>query len=412
MAKKWPKPNADTEVGRSVIHMRKTFTLVLASVLATGAVQVANADTFTVVDDPASFITIDRITGLATPAATDPPVLPTEGIMPHIGSGFDSSSSLSEFNRLPLTVKTKLGEKDLQLVEVCLFDSDVITGDAIATNCGNGSLAATTNTTLDNTFRSEVATTLTANFKSAVPMAITNIETRAESPDAHVVQTAENGTPFIAGTLTTSLSPLSLSGEGAEKELSGHILFRMNQMPLAADGWKVRVLATYGTGEDAVSLELVDDDPYTVAYLGALSTGDSARPSVNYGDVVQGGTATVEEINTGRYRANNASDITLNAGLFKGPDDGEMALRDPADLADGELSLRCKVGATFDDFFGNGIGQSLSKTLLSNVPYDVPVGSTFSDPVATHDCELKVGADVAVGSYDNTMTVAIKRTTE
>ena len=390
--------------------MRKTFTLVLASVLAAGGVQAANADTFTVIDDPASYITIGDITGLAARTADNADPLPENGIRPFGPTAFDTGTSTSEFNRLPLTVKTKLGEKNLELVEVCLYDSVAIPEENIAANCGNGSLAASA-ATLTSVSRDAVANTLTANFKSAVPMAITNIGERDGAIDADVVQTAENGNPFIAGNIATSLSPLSLSGTGADEVLSGHILFRLNQQPLNTDTWKIRVLATYGTGTNAVSLELVDEASYTVEYLGVLQTGPNARPSVNYGEVAQGGTATVEEINTGRYRANNTSDVTLNAGQFTGPNDTLMTFGDPDSLAAGEVSLRCKVDETFDDFFGNGIFGIPTKTLLSNVDYDVAGQSQFSDDLATHECELKVGTEVNTGSYNNVMTVGIGKAT-
>lgn len=375
--------------------MRKALTFLLASALTTGAVQASNADEFDVTNDPSSYITIGGITGVATPSENDDPALPSDGIMPVIGTGFSTSSSSSEWNRLPLEVKTTLGTASLELVEVCLYDPNVITGEAIATNCGTGTLAGTE------------YNTLTANMKSAVPFAITDLDNLPTS-NPKTVATAQAGVPYLAGNLTASDSPFELEGTGADEVMTGQVWFRLNMQPLSTDGWKVRVQAKYTeAGEDDILLELESTQTYKVAYVSELVVGQDARQPVDYEDVIQGGVKEETGINTGKYRANAASNVTLQADPFEDSEGNPLTFGDPASLGASEVGLSCEPSSatSYTDFFTNS-GEDVSKTLLS-VPYDVPNGSTFSDTLETHDCKLSLGSEVSTGSYDNVMTVGM-----
>lgn len=375
--------------------MRKALTFLLASALTTGAVQASNADEFDVTNDPSSYITIGGITGVATPSETDDPALPSDGIMPVIGTSFSTSSSLSEWNRLPLEVKTSLGNASLELVEVCLYNPNVITGETIATNCGTGTLAGTAHNTL------------TANMKSAVPFAITDLDNLPESYPK-TVATAQAGVPYLAGNLSASDSPFELEGTSADEVMTGQVWFRLNMQPLSTDGWKVRVQAKYTeVGEDDILLELESTETYKVAYVSELVVGQDARQPVVYGDVIQGGFKEETGIKTGKYRANAASNVFLEADPFEDSEDSPLTFGDPASLGASEVSLSCEPSSatSYTDFFTNS-GEDVSKTLLS-VPYDVPNGSTFSDALETHDCKLSVGSEVSTGSYDNVMTVSM-----
>lgn len=375
--------------------MKKALTFLLASALTTGVVQASNADEVNVTNDPASYMTIGGITGVATPSEAEDPALPSEGIMPVIGTGFSTGSSLSEFNRLPLEVKTSLGTASLELVEVCLYDPNVITGAAIATNCGTGTLAG------------REYDTLAANMKSAVPFALTDLDNLPAS-NPKTVATAQSGTPYLAGNLSASDSPFSLEGSGADEVMTGQVWFRLNMQPLSTDGWKVRVQAKYTeVDEDDILLELESTQTYKVAYVSELNVGADARPVVDYEDVIQGGFKEETGIKTGQYRANAASNVTLEADPFEDSEGSPLTFGDPSSLGASEVSLSCEPSSatSYTDFFTNS-GEDVSKTLVS-VPYDVPIGSSFSADVETHECKLSVGSEVSTGSYDNVMTVGI-----
>ena len=388
-------------MGRTVGNMRKTFTLVLASVLATGAVQVANADTFTVVDDPESYIFIGPISqpwGSDSPTKDLGPLGDDEEIVPVEGN-YQENSSNSRFHRLPLEVKLQLGEKSLDHVSVCFYDSiELNTPELINTNCGDGTAANPE---------------LPIYPFGAQPFVITGLED----------PTAWTATPpalvKTAGTAGSHTYPKLGSGEdrdstfgleqtfrdlaGSDDVLSASVSFRLTDAAFNSAGWKVRVVAKY---DDAV-LELVSERTYTVAYF---SSQTSSRPVVNYGDILPGGDKEETEIATVNYRANNTSNITLTAEAF-----GTLQFGSSGSPAVGEVSLACKPNDadTFDNFFTSGDG--LSKVLLAGVVDVKAEGITQATTritAAAHDCKLFVGDEVATGTYSNTMTIGVGKQPE
>ena len=416
--------------GRSVVHMRKTFTLVLASVLATGAVQVANADEFTVIDDPASYISIGDISKPWGQHGEQNlgPLGVDEEIQP-VASNTDETHQNSTFHRLPLEVKRKLGSKVLDQVGVCFYDSNALTNQtAIETYCGDG-----TNDGSDD------GNLLDLNAWSAAPVAITDIgNLDADVPsDPTVHKTAEAWNYSTAG--GRSAQPQLGSGTGRDSTfelttvfggenviaeesdvLKASLSFHLIDAASNSDGWKVRVLATYTEdGQDDVILELESERTYTVAYVVNLN---NPRGQVNYGNVVQGAEVEKTGLNTIQYRANNTSDITLQASRFRDSGGTEVEFGSDATPTASQVSLGCRpdsasdykpVGASGEyDFFDGTFDAELTKTLLSGVPDHETAGLsnyTVNSWVQAdaHDCKLVVGADVAVDTYSNTMTVGV-----
>ena len=389
--------------------MRKIFTLALASVLATGAVQAANADEFTVIDDPASYITIGEISkpygrGSSNEERTYVALDEGEEIVPVL-SGYSESFG-DFFHRLPLEVKRKLGSKDLDHVAVCFYDSNALTEQTdVETYCGVGA---------------DPATKLARNPFSASPLAITNLGNAnptlvktAEGPSA------EEGPSYpILANYTNEFNESTFElvqefdgenvPEGEGDVFKGLLSFRLTDASSNSNGWKVRVLATYTeTGQDDVILELESGRTYTVAYLGSLT---DTRAPVGYGDIVQGGEKEVTGLSTTKYRANNTSDITLRATEFQDSgDSGSLTFGSNATPATSQVSLGCKPSdASEYDFFAGTSEAELTKTLLGNVD-DVEAQNVATQFIeaATHDCKLFVGPDVALDTYDNQMTISI-----
>ena len=391
-------------MGRTVGKMRKTFTLVLASVLATGAVQVANADTFTVIDDPESYISIGQITKPWGPFDSGIPfgaLDEAEAIVPVPGDYLETEFT-SVFHRLPLEVKRSLGDRDLDHVAVCFYDSLELTAAAdVVTHCGDGT---------------EQNPELPLNPWNAAPLAITSIANLDSEPatDPVLVRTAGSSDPEYprlgadrsAGFLSEFSLSDSFNGEtvATDSVLVGSISFRLTDSSFNSAGWKVRVLAKYtGEGVDPVILELESTRLYTVAYLGSLT---NSREAVDYRDVLPGGGVTQVGIQTTNYRANNTSDITLTATAF-----GELTFGSSALPAADEVSLSCKPNdaETFDNFFTAG---NLSTMLLSEVQNvrQAQLGGLEQITADLHDCSLHVGSGVATGVYTNEMTVGIGAT--
>ena len=403
-AQKWPNPYTDNEAGHNVRSMRKTFTLVLASVLATGAVQAANADTFTVIDDPENYISIGEISkpwGQQSQTKDLGPLDAEEEIEPVAGN-FPDNNADSNFHRIPLEVKRDLGDKPLDHVSVCFYDSiELNTSELINTNCGDGT---------------EANPVLPVNPFSAQPFVITSLTDPVETPPTLTKTAGEVGEFVVqqvypklgAGQHRSSTFVVNNTFRGetvtGEDVLSASISFRLTDAAFNSAGWKVRVVATY----DDATLELVSDRTYTVRYFGSLS---STRGVVEYGDVLPGGEKKVEGIATGTYRANNVSDIMLTAEPFTLTGDANgLAFGNSATPDVGEVSLACRPNLTaeFDNFFTSG--DELSIVLLSGLP-DVK-SSQITAPsnritAATHDCKLFVGGEVATGSYSNSMTLSI-----
>ena len=389
--------------------MKKISATMLAFVLATGAVQVANADTFTVIDDPASYISIGEITKPWGPVTVDIPLGAldeAEALVP-VPADYVENDGENVFHRLPLEVKRSLGDRDLDHVAVCFYDSLELTAAAdVVSHCGDGT---------------EQNPELPLNPWNAAPLAITSIANLDGEPagDPVLVRTAGSSDPEYSDPeyprlgASTSLShrsefSLRSSFDGGDvatdSVLKAFISFRLTDSSFNSAGWKVRVLAKYtGVGVDPVILELESTRSYTVAYLGSLT---NSREAVDYRDVLPGGGVTQVGIQTTNYRANNTSDITLTATAF-----GELTFGSSALPAADEVSLACKpnAAATFDNFFTAG---NLSTVLLSEVQNvrQAQLGGLEQIAADLHDCALHVGTGVATGVYTNDMTVGIGAT--
>lgn len=185
------------------------------------------------------------------------------------------------------------------------------------------------------------------------------------------------------------------------------IRFLLTDLAVNASGWKIRVVATYSDK----TIEFTDTSAYSVGYLGSIvsGTGIITRGQIDFGDVIAGNSQTRSNLNTGEYRANNTSNITLSAGtLFTGDTALAFAATDGSPGV-GEVSLACgPIGGTPQYL----TAANEAKTLLSSVPSLAEENKTLTTNItaAQHECTLHVGT-VDTGTYSSQMTVGIGKVT-
>ena len=437
--------------------MRKFFTLVLASVLATGAVQVANADNFTVIVDASQFITVEGIRaadGSATTIRTD--INGNEYRANRMDPNFPGASA-PNYYRLSVVVQDQDMDNRLMQVAVCLFDSDVISSPD-ETNCGNGFdnpdtySTATTDRDYRPSFRipgdnpptQSDATTGVYAPESLIQMAFIpglfeqisdsgvtdnsiNIVTPKYSgtnPTQHTVgpttafgRNAGSNPQFSAAQGTDTKT-----GNGIDGPYKWEIQFHFAPLFVAhnSDKWNIRVVAEYS---DGTLVELIADQEHQMNYVGAFTEYSeegfpetaAARGVVDYGEVSAGGVAEVEEISTGSYLTNSVSDITLSANRFQ--QSGTVVdFSNTSTPAEDNVSVGCRPTSSTDalSFFTNPTGGANSTSdfvLLPNVAANSQPaeGVDPRDPLTadTHDCALTAGPAVPTGEYSNQVTVGI-----
>jgi len=389
--------------------MRKLIVLLMTSVLATGAV--ANADTVNVVKNPVDFIHIDGIydtsnNKLASGGSIVPNVM--DGAFVY---GSDKAYTMSA---------EVLVDGTLEQVAFCFYDSNELTdATQVGNNCDkvsrDGSDALEANFT--HTDGDDKPSALTAiyvpglqgktGFDTGFP-ATGEVVPRA---DRHYLalddtDTANQTAPPSA---VTSQNTLDSVDKGANSVQKIDIKFALSDLAANSSGWKLRVLAEYKDGNGVVSQVVsTSNESYTVSYLGTLTT--LARGSVDYGDVIAGNDVTIAPITTGKYRANNTSDINLQAdSLFAGPaGTTNPTFGTSASPTGNQMSLACNANAETPVFFDT----AEAKPFLFNVPSlldaSTPVVTKTGDiDTDDHECRLYVGDGVEVGTYSNTMTVGV-----
>lgn len=441
--------------------MRKLFTLGLASVLATGAVQVANADTVNVVVDASQFITVEGIwrgDGSASNINSD-----SDGneyranpMEPH----FPGASEL-EYYQIRMTVQDQDMDNRLMQVAVCLFDADVISSPD-GSNCGNGFnnpenySTATTNRDYRPSFRipgenpppQSDATTGVFSPESLIQMAFIpglweGVQNAGETdnsislvrpnysgtnPTQHVVgQTSQWQWTSGDGTAYSSaMGSDTDSTDGADGPYEWEIYFHFAPLFVAhnSDKWNIRVVAEYS---DGTLVELIADQQHEMKYVGAFTEYSesgfpataSPRGVVEYGEVNAGDVVEVDNISTGSYLTNSVSDISLSATRFQ--ESGDLLAFSASDTPEeGNVSVGCRPTSSSEglDFFANPTGDADSTSdvvLLSDVAANSQPdeGVDPRDPLTanTHECTLTVGNAVPTGDYSNQVTVGIGKAT-
>lgn len=409
--------------------MRKLIVLIMTSVLATGAV--ANADTVKVTKNPSDFIKIVDIKN------NDGGSLLAGGMDPY------APGASANYQRLEVVVDDP--DNELTQVSACIFDADVIT-DPDETDCGNGFENPETYNTSGGSAPPRSAATGAFRPESLIQMSFlpglaagqndadnsVNVvlpETDSNNPFNHKV--TEKVQPFGANVSWVQYgrnfddfdNPVAANPKNAYR-----ISFRFAVLFAAKHGdkWKVRVVATYRDSQGVDSnVELIGTDTDSVLYYGAfteLVEADFPTPetkrnavTVKYGDVIQGGDSTVDNISTGSYLTNAASDISLSANVFSGTNsEGDLVFSGNATPASGQAGLGCRPISSSDplEFFTNPVaGQSSSLVLLSSVRANSNpgVGDDPRDPIDAekHECTFYAGDSVATGTYTNTVTVGI-----
>lgn len=426
MTQKWLSAGMPSGASFSISSMRKLIVLIITSVLATGAV--ANADTVNVVNDPSKFI---KIVGFK---AADGGSLSSLGMDPYAPGGN------ANYQRLEVVVDDP--DNQLTQVSACIYDADVITNPD-ETNCGTGFEDPHTYNTVGGSAPSRSAATGAYRPESLIQMSFlpglnglsndsdTSVnavlpETSSTNPFNHVV-TQKKAYIGGNGSWVNERNFDNFTDVTASPKNAYWIGFHFGVLFAAkhGDNWKVRVVATYRDSEGVDSnIELIGTDTDKVRYFGAFTDIKTNPPenfptqtkrdalTVNYGDVIQGESSTVQNIDTGSYITNSSSNIGLSANAFTG-----LAFSGNANPSSGEVSLGCEPQSANDllAFFANpASGQSSSISLLNSVQANSNpgVGQDARDPLTAeaHKCTFIAGDSVAAGSYANTVTVGISKT--
>ena len=407
----------------------------MTSVLATGAV--AQADTVNVTKNPSDFIKIVDIKNDDESELTY-----DENNVRSIDPYAPGASA--NYQRLEVVVDDP--DNELTQVSACIFDADVIT-DPDETDCGNGFEDPETYSTAGDPAPTRSAATGAFRPESLIQMSflpgLSENQLTADSSVNAVLPETNSNNPF--NHKVTQKESYNFSGEASwvrdgrnfddydnntaalpknAYQISFHfaVLFAAKH----GDNWKVRVVATYRDSEGVDSnVELIGTDTDSVRYFGAFTELDQAdfptpetkrnAVTVNYGDVIQGGDSTVDNISTGSYLTNAASDISLSADVFSGTNsEGDLDFSGNATPAPGQAGLGCRPISSTDslEFFTNPTaGQTSSLVLLSSVRANSNpgVGDDPRDPIDAekHECTFYAGDSVATGTYTNTVTVGI-----
>lgn len=401
--------------------MRKLIVLIMTSVLATGAV--ANADTVNVVEDPADYISVVGIVkNNGDPLPTGDKIIPT------------LAEDIVNADLYKLRLEVKDTNADLQQVAVCLYDSKVITD---LNKCGEG-VEDYTNLNANERPNSS-AWSGTAGHESAVTMgfiaknyaADTSLSDNEAAFGPARVRTnyhyvaKEDPSEAVNSSSLTKIESFGGAENSSGTFLAMEFAFAPRIMAKSGADWYVRVVATYG---DGTMMYLVDDKPYEIEYVSGFSGSSGVRGTngiVDYGDVIEGQSVTRSEINTGSYFANSSSDISLEVDRFKATIDAAavtLGLSGDAAPAAGEVSLACGFGdpTTFFSAIASSasIDPDVSKSsqfLAFGLSAQSDTGNvTLNDTVAPiaaqkHSCKFVAGTDLAVGTYDNNVTVGITK---
>lgn len=435
--------------------------------MATGAIQMASADTVNVVVDANQFITVSGIwksDGSSTKNETDSEgntyrATPMDPNFPGVAE--------PEYYSMNMTVQDPDMDNRLMQVAVCLFDKNVInTPDD--TNCGNGfdNPENYSTSTTDRNYRppfripganpppqSDATTGVFAPESliqmSFIPGLWEQLSNQGETDNSiNVVRpnySGSNPTHHIVGQTTywdrnQSSNPQfsaaraydTDAGDGKDGPYEYEIDFHFAPLIAAnnSDNWKIRVVAEYA---DGTLIELIADQQHEMQYAGGFTEYEEAgfpataaeRGVIDYGEVVAGGSAVSEEISTGSYLTNAVSDITLSATRFKLSSDTTLLdFHEGATLGvgnEGKVSLGCRPTSSSDplEFFAEppteGADAKSSFKLLPEVAANSqPTGNADPrDPLTaeTHDCTLTAGSDVPTGEYANQVTVGIGKAT-
>lgn len=373
--------------------------------MATGAV--ANADQFNVVENPDDYI---NIVGISNPAGTSISNANSNKIEPYI---MDGSFQLEAASAYTMSAEVLI-DGTLEQVAFCLYDSLALDDDTkVSNNCDTVSRDGSDNLEASFTHADgdDKASALTAIYMPGV----TEDYFGADAPstgdivrraDRHMVSLED--TAADVPSVVTIQDTLGGDNKGTNSVVKVDIKFALSDLAVNSTGWKLRVLAQYKDGADVTEVVAKSSDSYTVSYLGTLTT--TARGNVNYGDVIAGNDVTKSPISTGRYRANNTSDITIKAdSKFSGP----SGTTDPTFDTDGtptgnQVSLACNANAETRVFFDNISAESFLKDVPSLLNAPSPVTNKTGDlDTDDHECTLFVGNGVQVGTYSADMTVGV-----
>lgn len=432
--------------------------------MATGAIQMANADTVNVVVDANQFITIEGIRAADGGASnentdSDGETYPADQMDPNFPGVAEP-----KYYSMNMTVQDPDMDNRLMQVAVCLFDKDVInTPDD--TNCGNGFdnpenySTSTTDRNYRPSFRipgdnpppqSDATTGVFAPesliqmsfipglFEQVSSAGITDNSINVvrpnysgSNPTHHIVGQTSKWVDGGSSTFSAALGS-DTANDGLDGPYEWEIDFHFAPLVAAnnSDNWKIRVVAEYA---DGTLIELIADQQHEMRYAGGFTeyeeTGfpDTAaeRGVIDYGEVVAGGSAVSEEISTGSYLTNAVSDITLSATRFKLSSDTTLLdFHEGATLGagnEGKVSLGCRPRSSTDalDFFEEPLNADADAesgfVLLPDVAANSqPIGDADPrDPITaeTHDCTLTAGSDVPTGEYANEVTVGISKAT-
>ena len=398
--------------------MRKFFTAVVAAVLATGALQTANADTALFTDDPTNFINIIGI--------NDIPEISSGGAL---AEGAELLTVTSERNppfydgpsgfhyTMKIEIKKQDTFGDLDQASICFFDTNRLTDAAARLEvCGTGIDAQ--GDTLDfsgtKTGQSLPQSAMQVGFipritPTSVASPIQNIDpglgTEVGRPNHEVQPKKSSGSRLSSVELTGVFDGVS-EGVADDSVYSLGILFRPSYMAHNTGGWKIRVLATYLDSETSspVTYELVSEQSWGIAYSSALEVNQRGQSGqVDYGELFPGTQAVVKGIDTVTYRANNLVDITLNPSVFKA---GETTVQlGTTGLEADKVTVECGPDEDSLQVLSAGTAVKIFTALpgVSAVGHDARVLRI----APTHDCALSVGSDVPAGDYTNVVTAGV-----
>jgi len=397
--------------------MRKLIVLIITSVLATGAV--ANADTVNVVNNPADFIVFNGIFEDTNADGTFDVSMEGKDMIVH-NPIEQNPSNIDNYYQLKFEVLDSA--ETLEQVAVCIYDSDALSGDAIATNCGSGYVDPLTDLLRSSNITGEYAPQSAININFS-PGTTRFDASREVGPDNSVLVANKSGTSrdyhrVLGRNFGKSVVAQKGTFDGVEVD-SGtatddevwdvDIMFAPSYLGHNSGNWNVRLLAIYSDGTEVESL---DTKNYGIGYWGAFA-GDldqenpsNPRTSKDFEDLIPGENKTITGITTGSYHTNNNSDITLSASKFA---QGGTELEFDVDGTPGTGTLSFECSPTT-----SGVSQFLAADTAVNLFTNVDPNSQEANPddelvLDTHDCTLYLGTGVDTGTYTNVMTVGIKK---
>lgn len=246
-------------------------------------------------------------------------------------------------------------------------------------------------------------------------------EWSVEGSNSHELDTALVDT----ATTTTTAYDDTAGNELTLNKTTFTFVFALSHATANADDWNVRVSAqttslgadgsSGGSGADAdVTQGAAADSFETVVttydvYFFAAFSSDTLRGQQDFGSVVEGGTSTITSIDTARYWANDAIDISMIGTDFTGGDPSDtisLVTDDPS----GVKAVRVECYLTGDN------STTLAVPSISTWADDTNIllsnqGPSGESPLVAqqHDCVLTYGQGATYGDsvYSNTMTLGL-----